>query len=144
MAEVRKSNETPSRGALADAAERFDRLARVVKDQQLAETRTGPRIALTDAYTASPEEAWAKKFMTQAIGPAIASLQPPTMPAFIPMAQPPLVGHGFAPSPAARPVAKMGAPDVRPGGAGQGSAIGGQIGKPARKRSWLARLFGAR
>ena len=144
MAEVRKSNEMPSRGALADAAERFDRLARVVKDQQLAETRTGPRIALTDAYTASPEEAWAKKFMTQAIGPAISSLQPPTVPAFIPMAQPPLVSHGFTASQPAKAAAKAGAPVVRPGGVEQAAPIGGHIGKPARKRSWLARLFGAR
>ena len=142
MAEVRKFNETAPRGALADAAERFDRLARVVKDQQLAETRSGPRIALTDAYTASPEEAWAKKFMTQAIGPAIASLQPPTMPVFVPMAQPPLVSQGFAA--VAQPVQpKAAMPDIRPGSPAAGS-IGGQIGKAKRKRSVFARLFGAR
>jgi hypothetical protein len=140
MAEVRKFNESTPRGALADAAERFDRLARVVKDQQLAETRSGPRIALTDAYTASPDEAWAKKFMTQAIGPAIASLQPPAMPVFVPMAQPPLVSQGFAVSPAVQAKASM--PDVRPGNP-PGSSIGGEIGKGKRKRSFFARLFGA-
>ncbi len=125
------------RSALADAAERLDRVARVVKDQQLAETRSGPRVALNESYTASPEEAWAKKFMTQAIGPAIATLNPAgTLP--LVQLQPAFPGEGFVAAPAkAKTVA---APQVRPGATGQGP-IGGTIGKPLRKRSWLGRLF---
>ncbi len=76
-----------ARGALAEAAERFDRLARVVKDQQLSETRSGPRVALSDTYVASPEEAWAKKFMTQAIGTASGTAVAPALPALAPTVQ---------------------------------------------------------
>ena len=133
-----------AKSALGDAAERLDRLARGVKDQQLAETRTGPRIALTESYTSSPEEAWAKKFMTQAIGPAVTTLTAPALPAFLPLAQPPLVGPGFTAVPAAKVQKKSAmphaAPEVRPGTAKQ-EAIGGAIGKPPRRRSWVGRLF---
>src|SRR5258707_673821 len=58
-----------ARSALAEAGDRFDRLARVVKDQQLPETRSGPRVALAETSGARPEQAWAKNFMTQATGP---------------------------------------------------------------------------
>lgn len=133
MAQLGKAHETQTRSALTDAAERLDRLARVVKDQQLAETRSGPRIALNDAYVASPEEAWAKKFMTQAIGPAVTSLQPAVT---LPPIQPVLPNQGFVATP---PKTSGAAPEVRPGA--QDRAIGGAIGKPMRRRSWLGRLF---
>ena len=144
-----------ARNALAEAADRFDRLARVVKDQQLSETRSGPRIALTETYTASPEEAWAKKFMTQAIGPATTTFSAPVVPAFAPQIQAPAVSqglsssiqpvlaepsvaHGFsAPPVAAVPLAE--ATSFRPGGdLRPGRAI-----KTARqrRRSWLGWLL---
>ncbi len=71
MSDGQQFNQAAPRGALAEAADRFDRLVRGVKDQQLSETRSGPRIALTDSLVASPEEAWARNFMTQSIGPAV-------------------------------------------------------------------------
>src|SRR5512136_802988 len=121
MAQLGKAHETQARSALTDAAERLDRVARVVKDQQLAETRSGPRIALNDAYVASPEEAWAKKFMTQAIGPAVTSLQPAVT---LPPIQPVIANQGFS---AAPPKTVGAVPEVRPGA--QKQAIGGAIGK---------------
>jgi hypothetical protein len=128
------SNQS-ARGALAEAAERLDRIARVVKDQQLSETR-GPRSALSETFVASPEEAWAKKFMTQAIGPANTTLTMPTAPGFVPVGQAPLASHGFVAT--AAPVAKSPA-----------EAIGDmRLGAPpardlprARKRSFLGWLL---
>lgn len=144
MADLGKPVNTQSRGALAEAAERLDRVARVVKDQQLAETRSGPRIALNDAYIASPEEAWAKKFMTQAIGPAAMRLEAPPAP----FCQADLAKQGLcsmqpevlaAPAPAVRAAA----PEVRPAQESPRGPIGGAIGKPPRKRRFLG-LFGGR
>jgi hypothetical protein len=142
MADLGKPVNVIGRGALADAAERFDRLARVVKDQQLAETRSGPRIALNEAYVASPEEAWAKKFMTQAIGPAAMRLDPPPAP----FCQADLARQGLcsmqpeAMAAVSSTTAPAAAPVIRPVAAAA-QPIGGAIGKPARKRRFLG-LFG--
>jgi hypothetical protein len=146
MADLGRSVNVSGRGALADAAERLDRVARVVKDQQLAETRSGPRIALNDVYIASPEEAWAKKFMTQAIGPAALRLEPPAAP----FCQADLARQGLCsmqpevlaaePVP---PVRTMAVPEVRPAQESPRGPIGGAIGKPPRKRG-LFRFFGRR
>src|SRR5947209_7637459 len=84
-----------SRGALGDAADRLDRLERGVNYKQLSETRSRARVVLSDAYIASPEEAWAKKFMTQAIGPAPTNFTVPVVPAFVPVGQAPLATQGF-------------------------------------------------
>ena len=145
MADMPGLDEIRTRGALAEAADKFDRLARVVKDQQLSETRSGSRIALTDAYVASPDEAWAKKFMTQAIGPAMTSVDVPDMPGFVPPGRPASLSQEFVgvmapvkvtvdPVPQKAAVA----PQARET---KGGAIGAQIGKPARKRSWLGRVL---
>jgi len=146
MADLGKSMSVSGRGALADAAERLDRVARVVKDQQLAETRSGPRIALNDVYIASPEEAWAKKFMTQAIGPAAMRLEPPAAP----FCQADLARQGLCTMQpevlAASPVLARqtaAAPEVRPAQESARGNIGGAIGKPPRKRG-LFGLFGRR
>ena len=145
MADLGKSINVSGRGALADAAERLDRVARVVKDQQLAETRSGPRIALNDAYIASPEEAWAKKFMTQAIGPAAIRLDPPQAP----FCHADLARQGLCSMQpevlAAQPVPALAAaaPEVRPAQESSRASIGGAIGKPTRKRGILG-LFGRR
>ena len=136
MADLGKPVSMTGRGALADAAERFDRLARVVKDQQLAETRSGPRIALNDVYVASPEEAWAKKFMTQAIGPVTMRLDPPPAP----FCQVDLAKQGLCSMQpealVAMPPTASAAPVVRPAAAAP-QPIGRAIGKPARKRRFL-------
>jgi len=123
---------------LAEAADRFERLARGVKDQQLSETRSGPRVALSDAFVASPEEAWAKKFMTQAIGPASTSLQTVVVPGLAPVA---MVGMPVTAANAAS--VELGPVGMeRPRATGDlGPAIGAGLGKTARKRSWLGWLF---
>jgi len=126
-----------ARGALAEAAERLDRIARVVKDQQLSETRSGPRSALSETFVASPEEAWAKKFMTQAIGPATTILSTPTPPGFVPVGQAPLASHGFVatatPAPRAPAAATIG--DLRPGTGPMRAET------KVRKRTFLGWLF---
>jgi hypothetical protein len=137
-----QSRTGAARGALAEAADRFDRLARVVKDQQLSETRSGPRIALTETFAASPEEAWAKNFMTQAIGPAATSLTAPTVPAFIPLSQTPPASHGFSPSGPTVP----GAPaeeraSYRPGGDLRFRNAIPELKVRRRQRSWIGWLL---
>ena len=137
-----------AQGPLADAAERFDRLAQVVKEQQRSETRSGQRVALSETFSASPEEAWAKKFMTQAIGPAPAGVPSPSFPGF--------PGFGPAGSPAmqsfqsqgaqgAKPVGNMlaSASALRPGGDLRAAAgTRAETVRPARRqRSWLAWLL---
>ncbi|MDE1987071.1 MAG: hypothetical protein KGL29_11850 [Alphaproteobacteria bacterium] len=131
MAETRKSGE----GALAEGAERFDRLARIVKDSQLSRTKAGPKPPITEAYVLSPDEAWAKKYMTQCIGPVcFGPLTEPTP--FANFATPPLgsvKSHDFsAPNPA------------KPAPGAGGGPIGLAIGKPARRQTWLGRLFKGR
>lgn len=144
------SSLSNAKSALADAAERFDRLARVVKDQQLSETRSGQRVALGETYSASPEEAWAKKFMTQAIGPAAGTFTVPTVPpiaAFVPAGQAPLAMQGFvaASPPPVQAVEKGGlasASALRPGGDLRAAAgMKASTPKRARRRSWLGWLF---
>ena len=125
------------RGALAEAADRFDRLARVVKDQQLSETRSGPRVALPETYSASPEEAWARKFMTQAIGPAMTTFSAPTVP---------VLAHGHAPvvPGASQGFSSLSAPveprkevaSFRPGGDLRGS-VAPAARVRGRKRTWV-------
>jgi hypothetical protein len=125
-----------ARGALAEAADRLDRIARVVKDQQLSETRSGARSALTETFVASPEEAWAKKFMTQAIGPATTTtLSVPTAPGFVPVGQATLASHGFVASAAPQNPGAVSIADMRLG------APASQAASKSRKRSFLGWLF---
>ncbi|MGC9954411.1 MAG: hypothetical protein ABSD21_09060 [Rhizomicrobium sp.] len=137
MAETRKPG---GRGALADGAERFDRLARIVKDNQLSRTKTGQRPPETETFVLSPEDAWAKKYMTQCIGPVcftVEAMAEPPM--FAKFTAPPVQGQGFRASEVAQnaPLRRREAADR----AGPGP-IGLAIGKPVRARSWLGRLFG--
>ena len=130
-----------ARGALAEAADRFDRLARVVKDQQLSETRSGPRVALTETYSASPEEAWAKNFMTQAIGPAMTTFAVPTVPAFAPVGQAPLASQGFSSTAQAVPIEpRKENVSFRPGGDLRGGNMR-PARRPQRQRTWLGWLL---
>ncbi|MBU6297304.1 MAG: hypothetical protein KGJ79_12365 [Alphaproteobacteria bacterium] len=128
MAEARKSGE----GALAEGAERFDRLVRIVKDSQLSRTKAGPKPPITEAFVLSPDEAWAKKYMTQCIGPVcFGPLTEP--PPFVNYTAPPLgsvKSHDFSVSEAARTAQR----DAK-------EPIGRAIGKPSRRRTWLGRLL---
>src|SRR5262249_7760001 len=72
MADPFKFADRPSRrGALAEAAERFDRIVNIVKDQQLSHTQPGTAVRRpeSEAYVLSPEEAWSRKYMIQCVGP---------------------------------------------------------------------------
>ena len=130
-----------TRGALAEAAERLDRLARVVKDQQLSETRSGPRIALTETYRASPEETWAKNFMTQAIGPATTSFAAPTLPAFAPVAQGQQASHGFSVSTGSDPSQpQREIVSFRPGGDLRSNGMRPESAR-RRRRTWIGWLL---
>jgi hypothetical protein len=131
MAERHKSSEGP----LAEGAERLDRLARIVKDSQLSRTKTGAKAPTTEAFVLSPEEAWAKKYTTQCIGPVCFGplTEPPPFANFAAPPLGPVKSHGFT---ASRPA--EGTPSAR------SAPIGLALGKPARKRSWLGRLVKGR
>lgn len=142
MAEFSESSR--ARSALVDAADRFDRLARVVKDQQLSETRSGQRIALSETYTASPEEAWARKFMTQAIGPAMTTFAAPAVPVLLDPRLPagPLGTHGFSATPQpAHAVPTREATSFRPGGDLRYSNAVPAPAAPRRRRTWIGWLL---
>lgn len=126
---------------LAEGADRFDRLARILKDKQRAQTSTRPSAEppVSEVFVQSPDEAWAKQYMTHCIGPVC----------YTPVAEAP----GFVKFPAMPPQAQSRsavleskaprpAQAARPAERAAPSPIGLGIGKTAKKRSWLARLFG--
>jgi len=124
------------RGPLADGVERFDRLVRIVKDSQLG--RTAPRPNAGETFVLSPEDAWAKKYMTRCIGPVCYSVE----------TEPPVFAKFALPPEPAAPgqVLRAPAPTMHrsPREEGAREPIGLAIGKPVRRRSWLGRLFGRR
>ena len=129
--------ETAPSGPLAEGAERFDRLVRIVKDSQLGRTKSGLKQPPTEAFVLSPEEAWARKYTTHCIGPVCyGPITAAGLPAFAKAAAPPVEPprtRGFA-APAAKTASKTtstGAPE----------AIGQVIGKPVKAKSRLGRLF---
>jgi len=136
--------------ALADAAERLGRVASIVKDQQLERTRSGQRAPESEAYVASPEEAWSKKYMIQCVGP-ICTIKPTAegallLPRFqpVPEAKAPAAGVAVtAADPAPVPMAVPVKSGRKRAAKAQAAPIGLAIGKPIRKRSFLGRLFGA-
>ena len=121
------------RGPLAEGAERFDRLVRIVKDSQLG--RTAPRPSAGETFVLSPEDAWSKKYMTRCIGPVCFSVEAEA-PVFAKFEAPPVAA---APGPVLRAPART-MPVPRREAANE--PIGLLIGKPGRRRSWLGRLFG--
>ncbi len=135
MAERKTLSETGARGAFAEGAERFERIARGAKTQQVTESPATGQPHST--MVLSPDEVWAKNFMSHGIGPrpetsALAGMAPiahlVAMPKFAAPNEQVL----------AKPAAVVRAAPVvqTPGG-----PIGVQIGKPQRKRSWLGRLL---
>jgi len=143
MADKRKSGEAP-RGPLAEGAERLERLARHLKDSQLARTRSrvGAQPPVSEAFVLSPDEAWAKKYMSHCIGPVCFPASGADVPAFSKLsaksaasgAHPRVQTSALAPRPAGQTTA------VR----GSSAPIGAAIGKPARRTSWLGRLLRGR
>jgi len=114
--------------ALSQGAARFDTLARELKTRQIAENN-GVVSTTYREPAVSPDEVWAKNFMTQEIAPR---LQASPMTDFVP----PMPGLSFdfaVPKPieSAPAAPQVDAPTV----------IGAHLGKPEAKRSWLGRLL---
>jgi hypothetical protein len=141
MAETRKPGK--AFGALAEGAERFDRLARTVKDSQLRRTKTSPGQPVTEVFELSPDDAWAKKYMTHCIGPVCYTVE----------AEPPVFAKFTAPPKASVQggVVKAAAPQTVQSPLPRGQEVAGQagpgpigltIGKPVRAGFRLGRLFG--
>jgi hypothetical protein len=144
MAETRRPDKA-GRGALADGVERFDRLVRKVKNSQLARTKTGARPPATEAFERSPEDAWAKKYMTHCIGPVCftveAMAEPPVFAKFT--VPPEASVHGSDPwRPGSKTAQDSPPPRVEEAERANPAPIGLVIGKPVRRRSWLVRLIG--
>ena len=146
MTEQPKSGDA-LRGPLAEGAERLERLARSLKDSQLARTRTkiGAQPPVSEAFVLSPDEAWAKKYRTNCIGPVCFPAAGSDLPAFAKFALKPVpqaASQDFstpAKAAAPRPVSSP-----RPTCQGESGPIGLAIGKPIRPRSWLVRLLWGR
>jgi hypothetical protein len=143
MADAFKFADRPSRrGALAEAADRLDRIVDIVKDQQLSHTQSGAvRRPESEAYVLSPEEAWSKKYMIQCVGP-VCTIRPTAegallLPRFVP-APPVRQASQIREIAAARPVQ----PSIRSGRKAAPEPIGVLIGKQVRRRGLLGRLFG--
>jgi hypothetical protein len=142
MADQKKLSNTAPRGALADGAERLDRIARSAKTHL---DYTAPNAPIDDnsrVLAISPDEMWARNYMSHGIGPKLEAspllgMAPVahlvSMPKFVPPTElraEPIVTKS-API-AGQPMV----PNVRPSG-----PIGAHIGKPIRKRSWLGRML---
>jgi len=125
--------------AFADGAARFDALANELKTRQIAQVGGASPTAYRPPAV-SPDEAWARSYMTQSIGPQLemprlASITLPPMPA---------ISFDFA-----TPDAVPRKPDfarnntVPTGGAPLDAPepIGTRLGRPAPRRSWLGRLL---
>lgn len=132
-------------GALAEAADRLDRVVSIVKDQQLARTNSAARPRESEAFVLSPEEAWSRKYMIQCVGP-VCTVRPTEEGALLlPRFTPPPAREAATVREIAPQRASNGRTTLR-GGDRRGAAddhIGSVIGKPGRKRSWLGRIFRA-
>jgi hypothetical protein len=138
---------SPRSPAFADAADRLGRVASIVKDQQLARTRSGQRAPESEAYVSSPEEAWTRKYMIQCVGPVCTVVRPAADASalLLPRFQPVPEVQAAAPAQVQTvEIAPAPAPVQAPRGRAKAQAeqIGVLIGKPVRKRSLLGRMFG--
>jgi hypothetical protein len=134
MNERKSLSDGPARGALAEAAEKFDRIARALTTPPSAEKPSGE----SRMIAVSPDEVWARNYMTYAIG---AKAEPPVVAGFAPVAHLVSMPKFVVPSEPIVPktaeiVATAPEAEVIPSG-----PIGIRIGKPVRRRSWLGRLF---
>jgi len=129
VSDKRSPFDQNGRSALSDGAARFDALARELKSQQIAQCQDAPSTACSPPAL-SPDEEWAKNYMTQAIGPR---LEMPRTTIFTPPPMPSVVFE-FAPVEVIRPTPAAVGVEAPP-------AIGAQLGRPEPRRSWLGRLF---
>ena len=121
-----------SRGTFSEAAQRLERVVLSLKAQQLAQTHNVPQLKpAADPFNQSPDEIWSKNYMTVGIGPsqrgvASKSKSRDAFTAAEPSPRATKLQSEFAQSPV--PSAKT-------------QTIGDALAKPARRRSWLARIF---
>jgi len=135
----RSSFEKIGRCALADGAARFDALAKELKTRQIAQIEGVSATAYRPA-TVSPDEQWAKSYMTQSIGPRpeilrMAGVLLPPMPD---------LSFEFAPpeiAPAKPDVVQPDAPRLDVPQLDVPRPIGRQLGRPEPRQSWLGRLL---
>jgi hypothetical protein len=136
MNEYKSLSDTPSRGALADGAEKFDRIARV---QKTPKSPRSPSQNAPEMIGVSPDEIWAKSYMTYAIG---SKAEPPVVAGFAPVAHLVTMPKFVMPSEPLMPkTAEVFAKQEAPTQIAPSGPIGVRIGKPVRKRSWLGRVF---
>lgn len=141
MAKHKSLSSTQPRNAFADGAARFAEIARQVKAQQVSEQRGGRDFA-KPVQADAPDEIWARKFMSQAIGPTGTD----GVTAAAPVWHGPRATAEFAAlrqamqrSQEVAPKRDLGVP-VRPGAA---APMAARLGKKDEKprRSWLGRLI---
>jgi hypothetical protein len=139
MADDKSPFEKSGSSAFADGAARFDALAKELKTQQIA--RIGGASSLTYRPPAvSPDETWARNYMTQSIGP---QLEMPRM-ASITLPPMPDVSLDFAPAEVVPPkpdVARTGEVGTERVPLDVSQPIGTRLGRPEPRRSWLGRLL---
>ena len=131
-----------SRSVFEQGADRLEEVVRALKTQQIEE-RQGPiQVVSSRQNLASPDEAWARQFATQCIGPVCFPVAPGSDMPLPPLTQalqsfPPARQSAYAPTP--MPAAsKPHAAAVTPSKSGP---IGAAIGKKTR-RGVFARMFG--
>jgi len=142
MAERKNLSDTPPRGALAEGAERLDHIARSARTQPANPAPGSPIDDTSRVLAISPDEVWAKNYMSHGIGPkletsTLAGMAPiahlVSMPKFVPpteLRQEPVV------SKTAALIERPSIDDRKSPG-----PIGARIGKPIRRRSWLGRVL---
>ncbi|MGD0866477.1 MAG: hypothetical protein ABSA49_13065 [Rhizomicrobium sp.] len=142
MAERKNLSDTPPRGALAEGAERLDRIARSARTQPANPAPGSPIDDASRVLAISPDEVWAKNYMSHAIGPklessALLGMAPVahlvSMPKFVPPTE-------LRPEPIVTRTAPIAEQPMIPAVKASGP-IGAHIGKPMRKRSWLGRML---
>jgi len=131
-----------TRSVFEQGADRLEEVVRALKTQQIEE-RQGPiQTASSRTNLASPDEAWARQFATQCIGPVCFKVPPGSDMPLPPLTQalqsfPPARQSAYAPAPVTATAAS------RPGAAvpAKSGPIGAAIGKKTR-RGLFARMLG--
>ncbi len=125
---------------LREAADRLAGLAKSIKADQLTATGAGG-LPHEDAPILHPQEAWARQFAVHAMraGRDLEVGPPPLSSFAAPIAEVPRIAPRSGPVSSPPPDARI-SPALGPGS----GHIGGKLGKPGPRASWLARLFRGR
>jgi len=137
MALWNKSADRPQHNALARGAAKLESFSRDLKIKQGGGKRGTPFVP-ERMTSMSPDELWAKQFMSQGIGPcsdmSVACQLPPANTTFS------LQGFSLARDGVIKTVEQT-VPRPSPLASAHSGPIGSAIGKPIRKRSWLGRML---